>query len=234
MGSESLFTRCKGCGKDVSKSAKICPDCGAKLRKLTAIHWAGIVLGLIVVVAIFSTEDNSGNASRNTDISGTAANGTNQIAVPEKQSSFSNVVADYTARFGEARNELQQSTLRNQRQADIANALGDYTVDSWVGTISNLATNSEGKAILSVTISPEIRIKTWNNAFSDIASNTLIEQGTPVYEALFNLSNGQRVIFSGSFFPSRDDFIQETSLTISGSMRSPEFLFRFTSVTPIN
>jgi hypothetical protein len=85
-----------------------------------------------------------------------------------------------------------------------------------------------------VRISPDIEIKTWNNALSDIASNTLIEKGTPVFNRLFDLSNGQRVRFSGAFLPSDSDFIKETSMTIDGSMRNPEFLFKFKSVSPIN
>lgn len=154
--------------------------------------------------------------------------------MPEDQLRFIGVVTEYVSGFKAAKNELQQSAMRDQRKEGILSTLGGYSVSSWVGTINQLETNTEGKAILSVRISPDIEIKTWNNALSDMASNTLIEKGTPVFSSLFNLSSGQRVKFSGSFFPSETDFIEETSMTIDGSMRDPEFLFRFKSVTPIN
>ena len=41
MKSESLYVKCKSCGKDISKSASACPHCGAKQKKLKVIHWVG-------------------------------------------------------------------------------------------------------------------------------------------------------------------------------------------------
>jgi hypothetical protein len=46
-----------------------------------------------------------------------------------------------------------------------------------------------------------------------------------------NLQNGQTVRFSGQFFRDDTDCIRETSLTMSGSMREPEFLFRFSDIS---
>jgi len=152
---------------------------------------------------------------------------------PEGQIQFSDAVSISSRNYEDAKNELQQSSIRDKRKEDISSILRSYTINSWVGTINQLETNTDGKAILSVRIAPNIEIKTWNNALSDIASNTLIEKGTGLYKDLFNLSNGQRVIFSGSFFPSEADHIEETSITIDGSMRNPEFLFKFNSVKPI-
>ena len=105
--------------------------------------------------------------------------------MPEDQLRFIGVVTEYVSGFKAAKNELQQSAMRDQRKEGILSALGGYSVSSWVGTINQLETNTEGKAILSVRISPDIEIKTWNNALSDMASNTLIEKGTPVFSSLF-------------------------------------------------
>jgi hypothetical protein len=113
--------------------------------------------------------------------------------------------------------------MRDQRKISLSALLNKYSVKSWVGTINRLETNNEGKGILSVRISPNIEIKTWNNALSDMGSNTLIEKESPVFMNLFDLSNGQKVKFSGNFIPSETDFIEETSITIDGSMMNPEF-----------
>jgi RNA polymerase subunit RPABC4/transcription elongation factor Spt4 len=236
MGSDSLFTKCKTCGKEISKSAKACPQCGAKQKKLSIVHWIGIAFLGLIIIGVASSPDNK--TSPNESNSNTANSKTKtqslESQMPDKQIRFVKTVTDYVGGFREAKNELQQSAMRDQREIAISSSLGGYSVSSWVGTINQLETNTEGKSILSVRISPDIEIKTWNNALSDIASNTLIEKGTPVFNRLFDLSNGQRVRFSGAFLPSDSDFIKETSMTIDGSMRNPEFLFKFKSVSPIN
>ena len=236
MGSESLFTKCKACGKEISKSAKSCPQCGAKQKKLSIIHWIGIVFVSLIMIGVINAPDNKNPPSESNAKAPTPQTKSQSLEshMPEDQLRFIGVVTEYVSGFKAAKNELQQSAMRDQRKEGILSTLGGYSVSSWVGTINQLETNTEGKAILSVRISPDIEIKTWNNALSDMASNTLIEKGTPVFSSLFNLSSGQRVKFSGSFFPSETDFIEETSMTIDGSMRDPEFLFKFKFVTPIN
>ncbi|MBS3799257.1 hypothetical protein [Pseudoalteromonas sp. BDTF-M6] len=52
MGSESLFTQCTGCNKSVSKSAKKCPGCGKRIKKLSIIHWVGIFFIALIVIGI--------------------------------------------------------------------------------------------------------------------------------------------------------------------------------------
>ncbi|MCK9453506.1 MAG: hypothetical protein M0Q90_17575, partial [Bacteroidales bacterium] len=157
-----------------------------------------------------------------------------KIAIPSEQEQFINAIENYVNSFRAAKNELQQYALRDQRKNELAKLMHGRSVSSWVGTISQLGTNTEGKAHLSIRVSPDIEIKTWNNALSDINSNTLIPKGSELYSSLFNLSRGQKVQFSGSFFSSEADYIEEISLTIQGSMRYPEFLFKFKSVKPIN
>jgi hypothetical protein len=149
---------------------------------------------------------------------------------PNDEDKFINVVEKYSNKFHQAKNELQQSLLRDQRKQELSIFLNSLYVKNWIGTINQLSTNSEGKAILSIRISPNIEIKTWNNALSDIMEKTLIDKGTPIYKTLTPLSTGQKIKFSGSFFSSSDDYIKETSMTIRGSMKNPEFLFKFYSV----
>ena len=232
MGSDSLFTKCKTCGKEISKSAKACPQCGAKQKKLSVVHWIGIAfLGLIIIGVANSPDDKTSpnESSSSTSTSKTKAQHL-EPQMPDQQLRFVQAVTKHATGFRGAKNELQQSVIRDQRKIAVSSTLSGYSVSSWVGTINQLETNTEGKAILSVRISPDIEIKTWNNALSDIASNTLIEKGSSVFDSLFDLSSGQRVKFSGSFFPSESDFIKETSMTINGSMRNPEFLFKFKSI----
>lgn len=236
MSSEKLFVKCGACGKEALKSAKSCPQCGEKLKKLGAIHWVGIVfLGLIIIGAINSPEENRQKVQEDS-VGGASSESiinTTKAPKPENEIRFISVVEKYVKSFSETKNELQQSLLRNQRNQDLSKSFNSLYIKSWIGVINQLSTNSEGKAILSIRISPNIEIKTWNNSLSDIMANTLIDKGTPLYKILTTLSTGQKVKFTGNFLPSSDDYMKETSVTIRGSMRSPEFLFKFESIEPI-
>ena len=187
-------------------------------------------MSLIVIGAINSPDEDSQKAQENSvkKVLSESEINTTKVLKPENEIRFIGVVEKYAKSFRTTKNELQQSTLRDHRKQELSKI--NTKVVSWVGTINQLSTNSEGKAILSVRISPYTEIKTWNNALSDIMANTLIEKGTSLYKVLTTLSTGQKVKFSGSFFPSADDFIEETSMTIQGSMQNPEFLFKFESI----
>ncbi|QHF39585.1 hypothetical protein PspS34_15510 [Pseudomonas sp. S34] len=55
MPSESLFTKCKSCGKTISKIAQKCPDCGKKVKKISAIQWVGIIFGALIVIGAINS-----------------------------------------------------------------------------------------------------------------------------------------------------------------------------------
>jgi len=234
MGSDSLFVKCKTCGKDISKSAKTCPSCGSKQKKLSVLHWIGIVFGVLIVIGLFNSPDSSNNNGSNTAPAAKKSAPTLESLQPTDQRKFIEIVSSSAKKFTGAKNELQQSVLKDERRTLLSKSQIGHSVSGWFGTINALETNTEGKAILSIRISPDIEIKTWNNALSDINSYTLIEKGSDLYNRLLELSVGQRVKFSGSFFPSGEDFFEETSMTIDGSMKNPEFLFKFRSVEAVN
>lgn len=234
MGSKSLFVKCKACGKDISTKASVCPSCGAKQKKLKAIHWVGIVLGGLMFIGVINSLDK--NNETDSQDTGKSAKSTSSMTVvsgnkPESQLQFEGVIEKYVTAYKQAKNELLKSSIRSNRRAELGKIINDFKIHNWTGTINKLSTNSEGKAILSIRITPDIEVKTWNNALSDIASNTLIEQNTQLYNQLMKLTVGQQVIFSGSFFNSDEDNVKETSMTERGSMVNPEFLVKFTNVT---
>lgn len=62
MKTESLFVKCKVCGKDISKSLKVCPKCGARQKKIGVIHWVGIALIGLIFIALFSNNKSGDTA----------------------------------------------------------------------------------------------------------------------------------------------------------------------------
>jgi len=238
MGSDSLWTACKTCSKQISVSAKSCPHCGARRSRFGWIKWIGGGVAGVVILAGIAAQDKSAQdktqAARQAPLASVAPGRSlpEQPRLPEQQSRFLAVTAEYSDRFASASNELQESVLRDERRSALVNALGSQrSVAGWRGTITRLETNTEGKAILSVRLSPNTDIGTWNNALSDLMDDTLIEKGSPLYKVLLAMSVGDAVTVSGSFLPSDEDGMKETSLTIRGAMSDPEFLFHFHDIS---
>lgn len=152
------------------------------------------------------------------------------VRPPMLQELFVNAVADGTNAFRSAgSSEFAQGATRPARSTAIC-ALGigrNPQVHEWVGTVVRRTTNSEGRGVLHVRLSDTVTLKTWNNSLSDFRDRTLVEPGSPVFQAMSQLAEGTIVRFSGSFVPSPVDCVHESSLTLRGSMTSPEFIFRF-------
>jgi uncharacterized protein YecT (DUF1311 family) len=90
------------------------------------------------------------------------------------------------------------------------------------------AIDTAHKGVLSVSIAPDILVKTWNNDLSDLIDRTLIQPGTPLFEAASSMAAGQYVTFSGLLYRGSDgDCVKEASLTLKGKVTEPEFIFRF-------
>jgi len=231
MGTDSLWVSCRTCGKSISVSARSCPQCGDR-RRFGALKWGGVGLVAILALSVLSNRDEP--TSKGAETAGSIAlveDGSAVRNLSERQARFLTAVEAFPKRFENASNELQQSALRDERRSAIKDALdGRREVDGWIGTIKRLQTNSEGRAILVVSISPHIDLVTWNNAISDLIDSTLIDKGTPLFNALSNMSIGDKVFVSGIFLSSDDDWIRENSITLRGSMMNPEFLFRFHEV----
>ncbi len=156
-------------------------------------------------------------------------------SIPESERNFIDAVESYYDKYESAPNELKKSTLRMERQKEIKNILKSVNINNWVGNLRNTGTNSKGKAYIEITLAnSKIRVETWNNGVSDAFDNTLIPNGSTVYNQIAELSKGDMVVFSGKFLKDSDgkglDYIKEMSLTENGSMTKPEFLFIFSNV----
>jgi RNA polymerase subunit RPABC4/transcription elongation factor Spt4 len=55
MSSESLFTKCNGCKKDISKSAGNCPHCGKRQLGASKLSWVGIAIVSLIIISTLSS-----------------------------------------------------------------------------------------------------------------------------------------------------------------------------------
>lgn len=151
---------------------------------------------------------------------------------PPDQKRFMELVALRRDKHNAAPNEMAAGAERPARAADICGEIKSPKVTNWVGYIDTLSSNGDGLGVLTVTIGDKVAVATWNNSLSDGSQGTLISPNSDVFASASKLKKGMPVRFSGTLFPNRTDCFQEKSMTLRGSMTSPEFVFRFASVEP--
>ena len=149
---------------------------------------------------------------------------------------MSAAVAQGRADAKSAETDLQRGNVLNVRSDAMCESVPDGAVTDWIGTVKTVDANGEGKAIVTVAIDDDIEIGTWNNALSDIVDNTLVEQGTPLYDAALALAPGDTVRFSGTLKSGTDgnDTCYYTSnLTEAMSIDSPDYIITFSELKKI-
>lgn len=232
---------CKTCGGDVSSAAKTCPHCGQKLKSnffVKVIKTVGVILFLIFIIALFIPEDLETSESSN-DPDPVAADANSQAQTteidprPTDQILFLTAIADARSVSREASNDMQRGAALASRSNATCDLLpADKRVKDWFGTIYSIDANSEGKGVLVVTIADGVWVSTWNNAFSDVMTNTLIEPDTALFGDISSLSKGDNIVFSGEFFTDDQSCVSMQNFALSGKIDRPEFVFRFSSVSP--
>ena len=203
----------------------------------------GAFVGLALFLLIRSLIDPSSSTRETASVGPTVRSTPTQMVsseerrtaptIPPDQAQFLEAVAQgKEAHRAAGSDKFAQGAARPARRQAICQTAAGQTlrVSGWVGQVATRSTNSEGKGVLSIQVAPDVFLTTYNNAFSDIRFRTLIEPGTQVFNEMANLRTGDWVIFSGRFFANPTDCVEETSLTLRGSMTSPEFLFQFLEI----
>jgi hypothetical protein len=153
------------------------------------------------------------------------------LPLPAGEQAVLRVVRAEAQRYEAAPNEMARGAIRPERARALCAALPGGAAQNWAGTIETLTSNNAGDGVLAIRLDGTTIVKTWNNSFSDIGDRTLIAAGSPLHAQVAAMRTGQAVIFSGQLLRG-DDCFHEASLTMSGGMRAPEFLMRFTAVRP--
>jgi hypothetical protein len=155
------------------------------------------------------------------------------VSLPASQQGFVDIVEASRRAYNAAANDMAKGSTRPTRARGLCDSLSGTAVNNWIGTITTLSTNSDGDGVLAVSIAKDITFKTWNNSFSDMSDNTILNHTSSIYRKASALSVGQKVRFSGNLIRAQTDCFKESSISMSGSMLDPEFIFRFGSIDPI-
>lgn len=147
----------------------------------------------------------------------------------ENQKKFVKIINDSRENFSSNANDLKINKILIDRNDMLCKTIPQMA-DNWKGQIKQLTTNMEGKGILSIIIDRGIFIQTWNNAFSDLFDNTLIETNSKVYSQLLELNEGDAVSFSGIFLENSNECFGTQNLTNKSKISKPEFTFIFSNI----
>lgn len=151
--------------------------------------------------------------------------------VPDDEAAFISRVDTGRTDIAEASNGLRRAKALRDRDRALRRIIGsDLKVSGWGGTITDVGANGEGKAYVEVEIAPDVRVTTWNNAFSDFGDDTLIPESSTTYDTLLDLEEGDLVVFSGRFFAGSDTALSGQNLTDTFYGIDPKFVFRFSSI----
>ncbi|WP_316224977.1 MULTISPECIES: hypothetical protein [unclassified Bradyrhizobium] len=149
---------------------------------------------------------------------------------PADQDRFIKIVEEARGNYQAADTDFRKGATRPARGKALCQFKSNRDVSDWIGKVTTLTTNGDGKGVVEISISDHITIKTWNNSLSDISDATLIEPGSSVFNQLGELHRGDKVKFSGGLSRSDTDCFREGSMTLQGSMTDPEFIMRFRSI----
>ncbi|MBB4954405.1 hypothetical protein H4S14_004170 [Agrobacterium vitis] len=154
-------------------------------------------------------------------------------APPAAQIAFVAAIEKARVDMKSANNDLAKGGVRRDRAKALCAAQKAPVIENWTGTLENLTTNSDGLGVVKVKIGEDAYVMTMNNAFSDMMAKTMIDPDTALFKQLAALKENDRIKFSGRFIASstNTDCHWESSVTLEGSMASPEFVFRFSSVS---
>lgn len=136
------------------------------------------------------------------------------------------------ASYEDASTDLKGAKAIKDRNKELCRVTGG-TFAKWEGEITKIGANGDGHAYISVQIEDSIRLATWNNAFSDIGDETLIKEGTKLWDKLLEMEEGQRVAITGKLIPDDGSCVKTSNMTEVFGATDPDFLARFTNVSVI-
>lgn len=141
------------------------------------LKWMGglFLLALVVQGIKASQEDkstSSGTSTSTVKISGTSPKLT--VPIPDDQAKFVQTVQRAQEANKVATNDMQKGGARAAREKELCSMFSMPGIANWVGEVYSISSNSEGKGVLEVTIGPDVYVKTWNNAISDVLHRTRV------------------------------------------------------------
>jgi hypothetical protein len=160
-----------------------------------------------------------------------AAQTTASASTQSLEDQFIGIVQAAMASYKSASNDMASGGVRAARASSLCGLFAaNKEADGWTGTITTLSSSNQGWGVLAVKLTGGITVETMNNGLSDAGDQSMIDPSSDLFKTVSQMHEGEPIKFSGTFFDSQADCVQEISLTQDGSMTSPDFVMKFTSI----
>ena len=150
-------------------------------------------------------------------------------AMPAQQKKFVDIINKGVKAYEDAKTDLKSSVALRKRDKDACAVLKNLNATNWVGKIQDIGANNEGKAYIQIEIASGIRVQTWSNAFSDLNDDTLIPEGSKVFNAIMDGEEGTPITFSAKFIKGNKTCLKGTNLTEYFYATDPKFVVKITA-----
>jgi hypothetical protein len=150
-------------------------------------------------------------------------------SMPAQQKKFVEIINNGAKSYEDAKTDLKSSVALRKRDKDACAVLKNLNATNWVGKITDIGANSEGKAYIQIEIASGIRVQTWSNAFSDMNDNTLIPENSKVFNAIMDGDDGSSITFSAKFIKGDKTCLKGTNLTEYFYATDPKFIVKITA-----
>jgi hypothetical protein len=148
----------------------------------------------------------------------------------DDQKEFIRIIEDAIVEIEDAETELQQSVALRKRDDALCAVLNKRVATNWTGKITEVGSNSEGYAHVEIELADGVRVKTWNNAFSDIGDDTLISPSADFFDNLVAMSEDTVVTWSGKFAAGDSFCLKKANLTQTFYGIDPQFIVKFSNI----
>jgi len=157
------------------------------------------LLGLVVMLLLAAASSDTGTGVTSV----TPTPDVNPSVFPASEGEFISAVATAQRGSPQAENDMQRGGIKATRDEGICRVLVpvNFRAQDWIGTVTKVDSNSDGKGVLAVSISKDVRLQTWNNDLSDIDDNTLIQPRTELFQTASLLKVDNSFRFQARLFP---------------------------------
>jgi hypothetical protein len=148
----------------------------------------------------------------------------------DDQNEFIQIIEDAILEIENAETELQQSVALRKRDDALCAVLNKRVATNWTGKITEIGSNSDGFAHVEIELADGVRVKTWNNSFSDISDNTLIPPSADFFDNLVAISEDTVVTWTGRFAAGDSFCLKKANLTQTFYGIDPQFIVKFSNI----
>ena len=124
----------------------------------------------------------------------------------------------------QAREDRTTRLCAGQRSAGIAPP--ELSVRGWVGTAQDIGTEGDDVGTLRLELDDDVTLVV------DGADGGGVRPGSGLFRQLSKVDDGDEVVFEGHFVRDPDTCVEERSLRLVNSLRTPDFGFVLTSIRP--